>query len=390
MNVLFLSKDYPPDLIGGVGVYIKEISRLLVKMGHSAHIITATDDTPIEYTDAGVRVYRVRPKKIKLWRDLMPIMGGLLQRLEYSLAVSEKITEIIRRYPIDLIEASEARAEGFWYYLLRRRPPLVIKLHTPETLAFKLDHTPQTLDFRLLKALEAFWISRATQRTGISQEVVDLASRHFSMKLGGVPLLPNPIDIELFRPSSHPDTDNHFNILYVGRLEFRKGVHILIRAFAYLQTRIPDATLTFIGGDCGMKGYLLKRRAGLKNPGSVTLIDQVPRESLVEQYQKSTLCVVPSIWENYPYVCLEAMSCGKPVVASNIGGLKSMIKHGHSGWLVAPGSSRDLGEALTLLLGDHQLRRRLGSNARSSIEQNYSPEVVAGKTIELYKKILKR
>jgi glycosyltransferase involved in cell wall biosynthesis len=389
MNILFLSRDYPPKLIGGVGIYVYEMSRSLAKMGHGAFVITEAQDTPLEYIDAGVRVFRVKIKGIKALDNPRINLNGILDRLKYSLAVSDKINELCKRYPIDIVESCEARAEGFWYYFLRRSPPLVIKLHTPETLAFKLDHAAKTLDYKLIKLLEEFWINRAWQIIGLSKEVIDLTEQHFRAKFKQVPLIPNPLDIDLFKPSLEPD-NSELDILYVGRLEFRKGVHTLIRSMAYVQQYLPETKLTFIGADCGMKGYLLNKASQLKYPENILFVDQLPRDKLIEYYQKSTICVIPSIWENYPYVCLEAMACEKPIIASDIGGIKDMIINGHNGILVPPGSSKSLGEAIVNLLKDRHLRKKLGVNARESIEQNYTSEKIVQKTLNIYRSLLEK
>ena len=177
MNILYLSKDYPPSLIGGVGVYMREVSHLLRRLGHSVFVITVAEHTPSDAFEDGVRVIRVLPKKIRWLSPLKKEIPGVIARLEYSLAVSQKIRELVRTVPIDIVESSEARAEGLWYFLFNRKPPLVIKLHTPETIAFKLDHTPETLDYRLIKLLEEYWIGRATQITGLSDAVVNLTAR---------------------------------------------------------------------------------------------------------------------------------------------------------------------------------------------------------------------
>jgi glycosyltransferase involved in cell wall biosynthesis len=388
VKILFLSKDYPPHLIGGVGVYVYELSRLLARQGHETFVITQTDDVPIEYFDQGVRVYRVKPRRIGFWDILRPRMSGLLERLEYSLAVSEKMEEVIQEHRIDIVETSEARAEGFWYYLSHRKPPLVIKLHTPETIAFVLDHTPVTMDYRLMKLLEEHWICKATRKIGLSKEVAELTSRHFSMKLGNLPFVPNPIDINLFRPSENHRDDSTQEILYVGRLEFRKGIHTLIRAFRHVQAVLPEVKLTLIGSDCGMSGYLFESIAKLRYPQKVNWIGHVSREALIEYYQRSTVCVVPSLWENYPYVCLEAMACGKTVVASRIGGLARMITDRYNGLLFSVGSSKGLAEVLIAALKDSSLRKQLGGNARRTIEETHSPKAIAEQTLHIYAQLL--
>lgn len=388
MKILFLSKDYPPHLIGGVGVYVYELSRLLARQGQETFVITQTDDCPLEYFDQGVRVYRVKPRRIGFWDILRPRISGLLERLEYSLAVSEKMEEVIQEHHIDIVETSEARAEGFWYYLSHRKPPLVIKLHTPETIAFVLDHTPITLDYRLIKLLEEHWICKATRKIGLSKEVIEITARHFSMKLSNIPFIPNPIDINSFRPLENHCDDSVQEILYVGRLEFRKGIHTLIRAFRYVQAVLPEVRLTLIGSDCGMAGYLCENIAKLKYPHKVTWLNHLPREKLPEYYQRSAVCVVPSIWENYPYVCLEAMACGKAVVASRIGGLTRMIIDRYNGLLFPAGSSKGLAEALIAVLKSPALRSELGRNARRTIEETHSPKAIAEQTLGIYAQLL--
>jgi glycosyltransferase involved in cell wall biosynthesis len=389
MKIAFLSKDYPPDLIGGVGTYVYEVSRLLAKKSHTVFVVTCAKDIPLEYTDAGVTVFRVKAKRLKVLDHLRTKIGGLIERLEYSLAVSGKIDEIVKHYGLDLIETSEARAEGFWYYFFHKHPPLIIKLHTPETFAFALDHTPDTLDYRLIKSLEERWLQKASRKIGLSPDVVELTARHFKTRLGNVPSVPNPIDINFFKPSHDALLNDFPHILYVGRLEFRKGIHTLIRAFSYIQDSFPYARLTLIGADCGMKGYLFEKIAKLKYPDRVIWIDRIPRENLLEHYRNSSVCVVPSIWENYPYVCLEAMACAKPVIASDIGGLSTMIRHGENGLLFTPGSSRQLAERLTYLLKNPQLMRQFGLAARRSIEETYAPEKIAEATLQIYESLLK-
>ncbi len=391
MTIVFLSKDYPPHLIGGVGVYVQEISRLLARLGHAVHVITVGEEMALDYIDGGVQVHRIIAARIRTGTYFRNLLPGFLERLEYSLAVSQKLEELRRRIPIDIVESSEARAEAFWFYVFRRRPPLVIKLHTPETVAFQLDHTPVTADYRFIKRLEEFWIRCARVRVGISQDVVEVTRKHFKLPLGEVPLIPNPIDLELFRPTpcvDRPPQDPE--ILYVGRLEFRKGVHVLIRAFARVQQRFPLARLVCIGGECGMKAYLMRKQQELTDPDRVVFIDQVSREQLVSYYQRSSVCVIPSLWENYPYVCLEAMACAKPVVASAIGGLKTMIRDNETGLLVSPGSPQELAGALTRLLGDVLLQKRLGAAARVHLQEHFAPEKIARQALEVYASLVKK
>jgi glycosyltransferase involved in cell wall biosynthesis len=387
MNILFLSRDYPPNQIGGVGTYTYEMAQFLSRMGHKVFVVTEAIDQPLEYVDQGVYVFRVKSKKNIFFNPVREKIKGFIERLEYSYAVSKKLREIVSKYKIDIIESCEARAEGFWYYLFKRKPALVIKLHTPEGIVYKLNREIQTKDRQLIERLEEWWIWRAQAVIGLSEGVVDLTRRYYRLPFKNLPIVPNPINIGFFKPDSY--LNNSETVLYIGRLEFRKGIHILIRAVSYVLERIPQVKFIFIGDDCGMKPYLINKIAQLKIENSVEFLTRIPRDKLINYYQQSTLCVVPSLWENQPYVILEAMACGKPIIASNVGGISKIIKDKINGILVTPGSVLDLAKSIVKTLSDKELQKKIGSNARRYIEEKYVPIEVIKMTLEIYKKLLK-
>jgi len=386
MNILFLSRDYPPNHIGGVGIYVYEMSRFLAKMGHRVFVITEAIDHPLDYVDRGVHIFRVRLRKNHIFDSVRDKLKGFVERLEYSYSVSKMMEAVVPQYKIDIVESCEARAEGFWYYLFRKNPPLVIKLHTPESIVFRLDQVRQTQDYKYISRLEGWWISRANRLIGLSQAIVSLTSRYFRIRLNGIPIVPNPINIEFFKPNPAVKKED-FRVLYVGRLEFRKGVHLLIRAIPQVLEKIPQAKFIFIGNDCGMKNYLLNKISEFGIKDSVEFIDQVPRENLISYYQQSALCVVPSLWENHPYVILEAMACGKPVIATDIGGIPEIIKDKISGILVPPGSVLSLADSIIELLNDKKMQETLGRNARKYIEDRYGLKEVMQSTLNIYKEL---
>lgn len=386
MNILFLCRDYPPNHIGGVGTYIYEMSCLLARMGHRVFVITEAIEHPVEYLDKGVYIFRIKLKRNRCFDAIREKLKGFLERLEYSYAVSKKIKDIVSRYKIDIIESCEARVEGFWYYLFNHKPALIIKLHTPEGIVYRLNRDLATDDRRLIEKLEEWWICRANRAIGLSKAIVNLTSQYYHIAFKDIPIVPNPINIDLFKPALAFNTNN--NILYIGRFEFRKGVHVLLRAIPHVLEKIPQAKFIFIGNDCGMKPYLLNKVNQLGIWDSVEFIDQIPRDKLISYYQQSALCVVPSLWENHPYVILEAMACGKPVIATDIGGISEIIEDRVNGILVPPGSVLALKEAIVEALNDKRLQERLGKNARGYIEDRHAPEKVIQKTLNVYEELL--
>lgn len=388
MNILFLTRDYPPNLVGGVGSYVYEISRLLTKIGHRVFVLTGTNDIPCDYEDNGVQIISIKPKEFNFLNPVRRKIKGFLDRLEYSYAVSQKLKNIIKRYKIDIVESCEARAEGFWFYLFQHFPPLVVKLHTPESIVFKLDNVPLSVDYLLIKYLEEWWIRKAKKIIGLSKSVVSLSGNFFKLHSDNFPIVPNPIDINIFKPAGNIKNDVIPTVIYVGRLEFRKGAHVLIRAIPFILNEIPEVKFLFIGDDCGMGQYLSKKVIEFGLEEKVIFIPRISRNRLIKHYQQSTICAVPSLWENHPYVILETMACGKPLVATEVGGVPEIIQHRKDGILVPPGSPMCLANGIIELLKNKDLREEIGRNARKKMEERYSPYFVAKKTLEIYTDVL--
>jgi glycosyltransferase involved in cell wall biosynthesis len=119
----------------------------------------------------------------------------------------------------------------------------------------------------------------------------------------------------------------------------------------------------------------------------VIFIGNVERNRLVNYYRESDICAVPSLYENFPNSVLEAMSCGRAVVASDTGGIPEVIEDGVSGLLVKTGDAHELAEKIIRLLKDKDLRDSLGFNARKRIKIMYSKEVIAKVVEGVYQKI---
>lgn len=388
VNILFLSADYPPNLVGGVGIYTCQFARYLAERGHQAFVVTRTEGTPCEYVDHGVRVWRVRPQRVR-WldpiRERWPLFVG---RLEYSIAVAGHLRQILRRYPIDVVESCESRTEGFWYFLWHRRPKLFVKLHTPDAIIFRLNQQLPSKDLEFILAMEAWWLRRATRLVGLTDALIERVGQLYQLQTDQISKVRLPVDTNFFRPNPRLKSMRDLRVLYVGRLEFRKGVHVLLRAIPRVLEAVPQAHFILIGNDDGLQSLLEVYRSDPRTQGSIDWRACASREELREAYQRAHVCVVPSLWENHPIVCLEAMACGCPVVASRVGGIPEIVQHDVNGSLVSAGSSYALAKALIALLTDARKREDLGLQARMRMEQRYEATRVLDETIALYERLL--
>ncbi len=384
MNVCFLSREYPPRINGGVGVYIYEMARTLVELGHTAHVITEACGGEGENIEDGVYVYRVKPVKLPVFLFIRNKLAETFERLEYSFAVSKKLSQIVKKKQIDVVESTDARAEGLWYYFFHKNPALLIKLHTPESIIFDWNNSLRSLDFSILKTIEEFWIMKAGKLLCISAEMPHVLSKYYKFDFHGIIQQPNPVDVDLFKPDWNSENGRDPIILYVGRLEFRKGVHVFIRAIPEILKEFPGARFIFIGKDDGIKPYLLRKIKEFDCEKNTVFFDYLPHNALPGYYQKSSLCVIPSLWENFPYTCLEAMACGRPVVASCVGGITEIVENGINGVLVPPGSVKELAQAIIEVLRNKTFADKLGKAASELINEKFNRFKIVEESIKIY------
>jgi len=217
--------------------------------------------------------------------------------------------------------------------------------------------------------------------------------RHFT-KSDKVVVVPNGVDINKFRikDTSHNVhieflRDQRPKILFVGRLVYRKGVHILVEAMQHVIKRIPDAHLLVVG-----EGYMEKfLRVMIKSLGlerNIKLLGYVPEDILPYLYSVSDVFVFPSLLcESFGITLLEAMASGTPIVASNVGGVPEIIEDEVTGLLVKRGDDKELAEHIIKLLVDRRLANEIARNSLQVVKERYSWPVIVDRIEELYEKV---
>ncbi len=218
-------------------------------------------------------------------------------------------------------------------------------------------------------------------------------------------VVPPGVDLSLFRPvpcelarAAVGMPPEHHMILFVGRIQPIKGIDNLIRALALMLKRRPalrgDVFLTIIGGagDPATDEELARLhdlREALGVGDVVTFLGSRDQDTLVNYYNAASVVVVPSYYESFGMVALEAMACGTPVIASDVGGLSLNVVDGFNGYLVPLGDVEELAYKLGLLLTQDALRRQLGSQA-CRWAQRFSWQNIADETLAVYAQALGR
>jgi glycosyltransferase involved in cell wall biosynthesis len=176
-------------------------------------------------------------------------------------------------------------------------------------------------------------------------------------------------------------------LLYVGSLDAHKGLDVLLEAVKLVvQTKPKTMLMVIAGGDQTPYRQLCER---LQITGSVQFLGFQSAVQIAKYHLENQLFVLPSRTDNSPNTLAEAMVSGLPVIATAVGGIPSMVKHGHTGWLVPPGNPVELAKAILQLLDDPELRARLGQAARQQARDRHRPERIAAQTAEAYQVIWK-
>ena len=186
-----------------------------------------------------------------------------------------------------------------------------------------------------------------------------------------------------------------FTVGFVGRLEKRKGIETLAAAIPAVLNAVPEAKFRFIGAalhhptswlpyDQWIRERLPQWADRLEFPG------KYPLGRMAEAYAGLDICVFPSLWENFPNVCLEAMAAARAVVASSGGGMSEMLENGRAGRLFASGDSASLAREIVFLLRSPEERIRLGEIARKRLLDAYNEHVIGEMMERIYRDAIAR
>jgi phosphatidylinositol alpha-mannosyltransferase len=355
---------------GGVMAHIFHLSQHLIKAGHEIKIIAPLSSPPA-ILDKGF---------IRLGRSVPVPTGGSTARISLSVWLEPRIKRLLREESFDVIHLHEPLAPVI---------PLLI-LHLSQSVNVGTFHA-------FHGSSRVYWLSkhmlrrshdRLDGRIAVSSPALGFVSKHFP---GDYRVIPNGIEFNRFSKPARPlrdFQDGKLNILFVGRLEKRKGLRYLLGAYGKLKWKHPNTRLIVVGpGNPEPEAY---RFIAERNIEDVVLVGGVSYEDLPRYYQAADIFCSPATGkESFGIVLLEAMAAGKPIVATNIEGYASVMSHREEGLLVPPKSEEALEEALNTLLADSALREEMGARGTQKAP-HYDWERVTARIIEYYTYLLDR
>lgn len=378
MRIALLSEEDPGW--GGIGTYTWVLGVALRELGHDVHLVLRGWEEDGSDTLEGLTVHRVVVREPTWRRGTVAAVSRLFVARE-SLIFSARAATVLAQIGAHVVEAPEFHAAGLLAALRGRfrrgAPSVVARLHAPSFITSRLAAQEPELDSRVCEALEAASVHSARSITSPSDALARAVRSRWRLARARIHVVPNPIDDNRFAPGADPD--EQAVIVVVGRIERAKGQDILIEALPAILAAVPEAHIRLVGSDGGLADLLARRASELGVAERVALEGARPREELPSIYRSAAVCAVPSRFEAFGYTCVEAMACGRPVVAARAGGLAEIVSDGVDGRLVSPEDPQALADVLIELLRDAEQRRRLGAAARTRVMSSFAARTVAAR-----------
>ena len=385
MKILMVSWEYPPVIIGGLGRHVYQLATALAADGHDVVVLSrqhaGTDPASAPTTDElrdGVRVIAAAhdPHEFDFGTDMMAwtlAMGHAMIRAGLRLR-GNWVPDVVHAHDWLVAHPAVALAEFF-------DVPMVSTIHATE--AGRHSGWVSGPISRQVHAVES-WLARESDAliacsTSMSDEVTEL----FGPGLAEISVIPNGIDSGRWPFAQRRPHDGPPELLYFGRLEYEKGVHEAIAALPRIRRAHPGTTLT-IAGDGTQERWLVEVARKHKVLRAVRFAGRADHDGLLRLLHRADLAVLPSHYEPFGIVALEAASAGTPLVTSNVGGLGEAVIDGETGLSVPPRDVAALAAAVCAALDDPSGAQRRARAARERLTSDFDWHTVAGRTAQVY------
>ncbi len=366
-----LISPYDHAFHGGVTNHINRLASQFREMGHTVRIV-APCSSPESIEDEDF---------IPMGRPVPIPSGGSIARVSLSIWLRPRIKEMLLKEKFDVIHLHEPFAGFVTLNVLS----LVDMRGSVNVGTFHTNGGHKIYKVGGVKLAMPYY-RKLHGRIAVSPPAHKFISRYFS---GSFEIIPNGIDVDEFanaEPFPHLLQDGKINLLFLGRLEKRKGLKYLLSAYSRLKWDWPNLRLLVVGpGKPDADSYLIM---GERNLQDVVFVGPVSDEDRARYFKSADIYCSPATGkESFGLVLGEAMAAGKPVIASSIEGYSSVIAHGKEGLLVPPKDDEQLASAIELLLKDHDLRMRLAANGRRKVDE-FRWERVAGRVMGYYESLM--
>lgn len=385
MNIVYVSREFGPVTGGGIGTYIFNVCRVMSGHGHQVYLVTdCFNKANMHFLPENITLVETYPtRKIRQNCFVSP-------NYEYSYRVLDTLRKLIDEIKVDVVEFAEFGSEGFASIKAKRllnefsQIKLIVKLHTPQSLLYHINEDKQINVEKVCEiAMEEYCINYADVVTSPSQSLAD----YFFARLERKDILqcPYPMELPELKEPRNFNAEQIKCVRFIGSVQVRKGVDIFIEAAKIVLENNPDFRFEIYGklnnATYFGKTYIdiLQRKIPNRFCDKIRFLGGVKYSEIPQLLLESCFCVFPSRWENWANVCLEAMSMGCVVIASNNGGMSEMVKHGQNGFLVDPLNPQEIADVILGYHRDIDLLQDISHAAHERSKQICDPESTSKK-----------
>lgn len=381
LQVCLLSGSFPPMRSGGIGRYTQMLAQGLCELGHRVHIVTRGDKEQVVVQD-GIFVHTVSYdlSRYNQYRKF----GNAYHILNYSHAVYEQVKRLMLNEGVEIVCSPLWQVEGL-VTAVSGLVPVVVWLQTTLQQIADLHGNRRNPDVQFQSRLEQILLERASYIVPISSAIHGVVQKKIGVHSVPFAVIPPgiiPVPEEEIRPFDPKRKDGPFTILYVGRLEKRKGILTLFQSIPKVVSQVPNVRFVIAGADNSLHDGFQKKTGTTypvffaqnfsKYVHFVDFLGEVTDEQLHRLYQSCDIFVAPSLYESFGIVYLEAMNYAKPVIGCRTGGVPEVVENGVTGVLVAPDAPHALAEAIISLLDSPEKMREMGLMGRQRLLEKFT------------------
>jgi len=391
MKICFITGIYPPTSLGGPGEVVYNLQKYFLECGAEAYVFTCgAHDRRYPYTirtPCGKRLF-IPLSPFYYFKEIRKMQFDILNiHSESGMGIAPLLffrnkPKIVTTLHSEYLEESKVRRSIAVDGLVIAKPSLEERLtkyfFTP--IKFAGTYMDMKVSDRIIavseKTKKAYLRQRQISEEKISVIYNGVDSQKFSPKISG------GIVREKYSIGTSPV------ILVVGRGIIAKGCFFVFFALKEIVKIMPDVKLMIVGSEGKYKEQMISIIKNLEIQANVVLVERVPNYEMPYYYSSSDVVVLPSLLENFPIVALEALSSGKPVIASRVGGIPEVVKNNENGILVDPANVDQMVDALLCLLEDSSMRNSMGNMGRKLVEEKFDWKKIGREYLKEFEKLL--
>ncbi|SEO23576.1 Glycosyltransferase involved in cell wall bisynthesis [Mucilaginibacter gossypiicola] len=323
----------------------------------------------------------------KLFKHKWAIIDFAL-KIRSMRVTSQVLRKLIQQYGIEVIETTSYFSLCYFLPYKKLKAPVAVRVSTTFSQIMNEHYPFKSRGMDLIAKMEITFIKRSRYILTHAQSHALELERLYNIDAKQFEIIPHGIDLPLIADDT--TAGEVIKILYAGRFEYRKGTDVLLAAIPLVLQKTPNVVFQLIGSDTG-NDY--QNRFKNDNPDAVlqkvAFGGKVDHDALSQAYQSCDIFVAPSRYESFGLIFIEAMSYGKPAIGCNVGGVPEIITDNYNGLFAEAGNAQSLADKIISLVDDYDLRKRLGLNARKTIEDKFTGDRLAANSLTYYTKMIK-